>query len=205
MDVWIKLVPKYIYDPKVPFFEMLVPTIDTVRFGYLLKQFMKVNKPILFTGLTGVGKTVIAKSVLKTLTKDSQYVSIMINFSAQTSSGRTQEIIESKLERKSKTLIGAPVGKRAIIFVDDVNMPKQDRYGSQPPIELLRQFLDYGGFYDRDKLFWVMIKDVILMAACAPPGGGRNPITPRFMRHFGMLFIPKPTEVALKVIFKVRY
>jgi len=49
---------------------------------------------------------------------------------------------------------GAPAGKRVIIFVDDLNMPKLDTYGSQPPIELLRQFMDFGGLYDREKLFW---------------------------------------------------
>lgn len=41
-----------------------------------------------------------------------------------------------------------------MIFVDDLNMPRLDRYGSQPPIELLRQYQDFGGFYDRNKLFW---------------------------------------------------
>ena len=49
---------------------------------------------------------------------------------------------------------GAPTGKRVILFVDDLNMPKLDTYGSQPPIELLRQYQDFGGLYDREKLFW---------------------------------------------------
>ena len=62
---------------------------------------------------------------------------------------------------------------------------------------------DFGGFYDREKLFWKEIKDVIITAACAPPGGGRNPITPRFIRHFSMFCIPPPSELSLGLIFKV--
>ena len=65
-----------------------------------------------------------------------------------------------------------------------------------------RQVLDCKGLYDRDKLFWKNIQDVVLTAACAPPGGGRNPLTSRFVRHFGMLVIPVPTEDSLKAIFR---
>lgn len=43
-------------------------------------------------------------------------------------------------------------------------MPKLDSYGSQPPIELLRQFQDFSGFYDRDKFFWKEIQVKIQMA-----------------------------------------
>ncbi|KAJ8943600.1 hypothetical protein NQ318_006602 [Aromia moschata] len=202
LEPWARIIPKFQYDKELPFFEMLVPTIDTVRFGYIMERLIYVNHPVFLTGDTGVGKSVIAKDVLNTLSKSGLFVSATLNFSAQTSSLNTQEMIELKLEKKKKTLLGAPLGKRVVIFVDDVNMPKLETYGAQPPIELLRQFLDYGGLFDRDKLFWKEIRDVIICVGCAPPGGGRNPLTPRFVRHFGMMLIPPPNEYSLKSIFK---
>lgn len=111
-------------------------------------------------------------------------------------------MIEARLEKRKKTMLGAPLGKRVVIFVDDVNMPKLDTYGSQPPIELLRQLLDFKGVFDREKSYWKEIVDVVLGAACAPPGGGRNPLTPRFVRHFALMLLPPPNTQTLMVIFK---
>ena len=39
-----------------------------------------------------------------------------------------------------------------LFFIDDLNMPYVDKYGTQGPISLLRQILDYGIVYDRDQL-----------------------------------------------------
>ena len=36
---------------------------------------------------------------------------------------------------------------QSIVFLDDLNMPATDEFGAQPPIELLRTFLELGGFY----------------------------------------------------------
>ncbi|XP_016058014.1 PREDICTED: dynein heavy chain 6, axonemal [Miniopterus natalensis] len=202
LDPWERIIPTFKYSRDVPFFEMLVPTVDTVRFGYLMEKLLAVRHSVLFTGTTGVGKSVIAKGLLNKIQESAGYVPVYLNFSAQTSSARTQEIIESKLERKRKNILGAPRNKRVVIFVDDLNMPRLDRYGSQPPIELLRQYQDFGGFYDRSKLFWKDIQDVTIVSACAPPGGGRNPVTPRFIRHFSMLCLPMPSEHSLKQIFQ---
>ncbi|XP_071446254.1 dynein axonemal heavy chain 6 [Hetaerina americana] len=202
LELWQKITLPFTYNKKIPYFEILVPTVDTTRFAYLAEKFLSVNKPVLFTGQTGVGKSVIAKTVLKNMYESGSFVTTTLNFSAQTSSRRTQEIIELRLEKKKKNKLGGPPGRKVVIFIDDINMPKLDTYGAQPPIELLRQYLDFGGMYDREKLFWKDIVDVVLMAACAPPGGGRNPLTPRFVRHFAMLNLKSPDELSLKQIFK---
>lgn len=35
--------------------------------------------------------------------------------------------------------------------MDDFNMPAKDTFGLQPPLELIRLWLDYGFWYDRLK------------------------------------------------------
>ena len=112
-----------------------------------------------------------------------------------------QQSIESKLEKKRKNLLGAPAGKKFVVFVDDVNMPLVETYGAQAPVELLRQFLDFKGFYDRDKLFWKDVADVLMFCSAAPPGGGRAVVTPRFSRHFNVISIPAASDSALTLIF----
>ena len=76
-----------------------------------------------------------------------------------------------------------------MIFIDDLNMPKKEEYGAQPPLELLRQWMDYRGWYDRkdkEKPF-KKIEDIIFIAAMGPPGGGRSVITQRLQRHFNIM------------------
>lgn len=114
---------------------------------------------------------------------------------------RTQQAIEDKLEKKKRTLFGAAPGKKIAIFVDDINMPATETYGAQPPIELLRLFIDMKGLFDRDEWVWKDVEDTTLILAAAPPGGGRSPITMRFTRHFNMFCYPSADKVALGKIF----
>ena len=56
-------------------------------------------------------------------------------------------------------------GKKLLCFLDDFNMPAHDLFGSQPPLELLRFWIDYGFWYDRQKqtLKFVKVREKNLM------------------------------------------
>ncbi len=87
-------------------------------------------------------------------------------------------------------MYGPPIGRKAVVFVDDLNMPAKEKYGAQPPIELLRQMMDQGGWYGRDNV-WKQLADVQMVAAMGPPGGGRTFITNRYTRHYNALAVPQ--------------
>ncbi len=50
--------------------------------------------------------------------------------------------MQGVVEKRTKDVYGPPLGKRLALCVDDLNMPKMDKYGTQQPLALLRLFLD---------------------------------------------------------------
>jgi dynein heavy chain len=198
---WKDLVPSFHYSDELTYFQLMVPSGDTCRTAYLADRMCTSQYSQFLTGVSGIGKSVILTNLLEKMKESANVVPVFMTFSAQSKALATQLSIEGKLEKKRKTLLGAPVNKTIVIFIDDVNMPMIEEYGAQPPIELLRMFQDQRGFFDRKKHDWKDIENVTLLLCSGPPGGGRNPMTARFTRHSHVLCMTPTSEEAMTAIF----
>lgn len=67
---------------RLPFFKLIVPTVDSVRYEYLTSRLLAESHPVLLVGVVGTGKTSTAQSVLQKLDAN-KYSLLSINMSAQ--------------------------------------------------------------------------------------------------------------------------
>lgn len=57
--------------------------------------------------------------------------------------------------------------------------------------------------YDREDNSFRFLVNIQFVTAMGPPGGGRNPVTPRYMRHFNVLAILDFEDTSLAVVFSI--
>ena len=147
---WADRVPKFQLDPDVPLQACLVHNSETIRIKYFIDILVDSKFPLMLIGLAGSGKTLIVNEKLCHL--DENYAVANVPFNFYYSSEMTQKILEKPLEKKAGKNYGPPGNKKLIYFLDDMNMPEVDLYGTVGPHTIIRQHLDYGHWYCRNKL-----------------------------------------------------
>uniref|UniRef100_K7FTG1 Dynein axonemal heavy chain 11 n=1 Tax=Pelodiscus sinensis TaxID=13735 RepID=K7FTG1_PELSI len=195
---WTDKVPKFDMDPETPLQMALVHTSETTRLRYFIDLLLEKGKPVMLVGNAGVGKTVFVRDRLAAFSDD--YMVSDVPFNYYTTSLVLQKILEKSLEKKAGRNYGPIGNKKLIYFIDDMNMPEVDVYGTVQPHTLIRQHLDYGHWYDRQKL---TVKEIhnCQYVACMNPTAGSFTINPRLQRHFTVFALNFPSTDALSTIY----
>ncbi|KAI8853660.1 dynein heavy chain and region D6 of dynein motor-domain-containing protein [Chytridium lagenaria] len=130
--------------------------------------------------------------------EDRLIVNVPFNF--YTTAWSLQSVLEKPLEKKAGRNYGPPGTKKLIYFLDDLNMPEVDKYGTASPHTLLRQHLDYKHWYDRTKLTLKEIHNCQYVA-CMNPTAGSFTISGRLGRHFASFSVNFPGTESLQAIY----
>uniref|UniRef100_A0A8D3CJW0 Dynein axonemal heavy chain 11 n=1 Tax=Scophthalmus maximus TaxID=52904 RepID=A0A8D3CJW0_SCOMX len=198
---WSDTVPPFEMETGTPVQAVLVHTAETVRLRYFMDLLLERRQPVMLVGNAGVGKSAVVRNKLDCLPES--YMTTKVPFNYYTTSLMLQGILEQPLEKRAGRSY-SPVGNRNLVyFIDDMNMPAVDSYGTVQPHTLIRQHLDYGHWYDRQKLTLKEIHNTQYVACMNPTAGSFN-INPRLQRHFSVFAVNFPSaEVQMSIFSQI--
>ena len=205
---WHNSIPEYVPIPigggsgETPFSNLFVSTSDTVRMTYLMNKLARKGRHVMLIG-SGSGKTSVINQYINGLDKDADGIlTNVINMSYFTDSARLQEELELPIDKRSGRRYGPPASKKLIFFVDDLNLPYIETYGTQNAIALLTQHMSYGTMFDREDLgLRKELVDIHYITALNPTAGSFT-ICERCQRLFATFAVNLPGKGDLTVIFE---
>lgn len=183
--------------------DVVITTIDTLRHQEVLCSWLSEHRPFLLCGPPGSGKTMTLMATLKALP---DFEMIFINFSSSTTPSLILKTFDHYCEysRTPNGIILRPrqPNKWLVIFCDEINLPDEDKYGTQSIITFLRQLTEQNGFWRPQDKQWVTLERMQFVGACNPPtDAGRHPLSPRFLRHTPLIFVDFPGRESLLQIY----
>lgn len=198
---WSQRVEPYDTDYDGLYSRLVVPTAETARQSYMIDIHRKVRKGVLLIGIAGTGKTTVISNYFSKFDPEVTLTST-INFNSYTDSYALQAVLVGKVDRRTGRIYGPPPGKELIFFMDDLNMPAVDKFGTQSPIALIRQIIDYGLVYDRHALEEKMNLIDIMFLSCMNPKSGSFKVDLRMSRHFTQIALTVPEKEILITIYQ---
>jgi dynein heavy chain 1 len=184
---------------------VVIPTIDTASYEYMIYSILEQHQPLVLCGPPGSGKTML---LLASVRKSTSFELLNMNFSRETTIDSVLKSLEQSCQY-NKTLNGITLspktpGKWLVLFCDEVNLPKADKYNIQPVIEFLRQIVVHRQFWHPKTQVLVTLQNIQFVGACNPTSmSNRYEISDRFINFCTTLMIDYPSAESLKTIYNV--
>ena len=180
--------------------EIFVPTIDITRNRLIILNLLRNNQSPFILGGIATGKSSIIKMIFNTL-ELTKYQPFNVNLSYGITSKNLQKAVEIHFEKRNNKLY-PPSNKKSLCYVDDLNLPKEDQFGSKTIVEMLRQYMELEGWYSVDTLNYVNIKSMLLLCStCIRNADEQSNISQRFLSKFVPMCIQTPNDQVKKKIF----
>ena len=200
--------------PPPSLLQLLIPCPSSVCISYLLQKRSDRKENVLLVGPTGCGKTVTMRHYLEwlsssqTTTDASSRATATVSRSASLTYASTtqtlQNLIDESLEKKAGKTYSPPGRQSIVLFIDDLNLPRVDQYGTQRALTLIQHHLDTGIMYDRIHLTEKQVTGIRYSACLDPSAGsgvGYRPDTARLLRHFSVHSMSRPSNEQIVDIF----
>ncbi len=113
----------------INFDNIFVANLSSTRLTFLMDKHLIMKKPMMFIGNAGTGKTAMVKEFLKN-TSNEKVDFQTINFNSFTDSLTLQKQIWTLVAKKTGKIYGSATQKTLIYFIDDLNMPETDGWGT---------------------------------------------------------------------------
>jgi dynein heavy chain len=205
---WETLVPEYqpiLIGPgpnETPFTSVSVASCASVSLTHVLDLLARHHNYAMLVGGAGTGKTLLIKEYLRTLDKDADgLLSSTITMSYFTDSKKLQGELELSIDKRAGRMYGPAAGKTLIYFIDDLNLPYIETYGTQNAIALLTQLMGHRFTFDRqDVSLRKEIVDTQYIAAMNPTAGSFT-VCERAQRHFSTFNCAMPGISDLNTIY----
>ena len=207
---WKEQLKEPVFEETDLFSDIIIPNVEVTRLCRITEINMLEEKPVLFIGDPGTGKTAVVKYFMKNYMEELAkkckiqgytYRAYSVNFNSFTNSFILQNIIDSQITQRFSNRYGPLGNTKLIYFLDDLNMPQLDEYGTQSHVELLRQAIDYKEYFDRKDLEFKKVLEDILFIGCQNPKAGSFVIDLRLQRHFTLIGASEPNATITEEIY----
>ncbi|EAY14826.1 Dynein heavy chain family protein [Trichomonas vaginalis G3] len=180
-----------------PIEQQLIPTNESAAMTYISRLTVQHGIHTLFHGPESSKSLVINTLMQNILDKSFDCRNLPL-----ANCSTTQNVLKTlrSFMHKHHGVFGPLTNMQLVIFLDNINSVKPEIYGAQPPLELIRQMLDAGGWYNTAQIEFQRVADTTLISAMGPEGGGLFSIPQRLLRHFYFMHIPKYKRPSMATI-----